>query len=143
MALAAKAFSAVVHVGGVRPPLEDEAALAQHFSHHGDVRSVSLRVRSDGPKVSWALVTFAHPAGAQRATDAAADELAEFGLVVRSVDTRQAMSSTGQMRSIVRRREQIATCSWRKIRKAGWVQVARVEPTCSRLNLNAAVQQRG
>eukprot|EP01048_Picozoa_sp_COSAG05_P024010 COSAG05_NODE_5453_length_1169_cov_1.528037_1_plen_207_part_01 len=47
-----------IHVGGLEGELEDEVALAKVFGRFGTVLAATLRVRREGKKVSWALVSF-------------------------------------------------------------------------------------
>ena len=47
-----------LHVGGIQGSLEDEALLAELFGAFGSILAVTLRIRREGKKVSWALVSF-------------------------------------------------------------------------------------
>ena len=85
-----------LHVGGIQGEIEDEAKLQELFTPFGQVETVTLRRRREGTKVSWALVTFVARDGAARALSAQGS-LAEYDLVVRAVDDKQAGSSTGAM----------------------------------------------
>ena len=89
-----------LHVGGIQGDLEDEAALEDLFSEYGAVDTVTLRIRREGTKVSWALVTFADAAGVAAAVGAARS-LKKQGLVVRPVDLAQAKRSTGAMKTVM------------------------------------------
>ena len=91
---------ASVHVGGLEGELEDEAKLAAALGGFGSVVAVTLCERRETKNgkhvVSWALLTFAEQAEAQAALDGSAS-LGVDGLVVRTVDTQQALGSTGAM----------------------------------------------
>lgn len=96
--------TASIHVGGLQGKLEDEEKLAEMFGRFGTVIAVTLRRRNevqDGQQlVSWSLLTFAEESEARKAvTDA--EELAG-ALVVRSLDTQQALGSSGAMGQIMR-----------------------------------------
>ena len=90
-----------LHIGGVQGAIEDEAKLTQMFSKFGIVLAVTLRIRREGKKVSWALVSFSTVSEADSCL-AGMGELAKEhpGLVARQVDENQvrhlaALSSKG------------------------------------------------
>lgn len=92
-----------IHVGGLEGQLEDEAALAMLFGRFGTVLAATLRVRHEGGKVSWALVSFASEAEAQAALDGTpALSAVHHGLVTRTVDQQQLAGSTGAMGNVMR-----------------------------------------
>ena len=94
-----------MHVGGLEGELEDEAKLAAALGRFGSVVAVTLHKRREVQNgtqvVSWALLTFAEQAEAEAALDGSAS-LGVDGLVVRSVDTQQALGSTGGMGEVMR-----------------------------------------
>ena len=96
--------TASVHVGGLDGELEDEEKLAEMFGRFGTVLAVTLRTRNevqDGAQVvSWSLLTFAEEGEARKAV-AGAEELGG-ALVVRSLDTQQALGSSGAMGQVMR-----------------------------------------
>ena len=93
---------ATLHVGGLEgEALEDEAQLAERLGTFGTVLAVTLRRRREAEKVSWALVTFAEAAESERALAGAAAELGAESVVVRRMDTQQALGSTGAMNGVV------------------------------------------
>ena len=79
-----------LHIGGVQGAIEDEAKLTQLFSKFGIVLAVTLRIRREGKKVSWALVSFSTVSEADSCL-AGIGELAKEhpGLVARQVDENQ------------------------------------------------------
>ena len=96
--------TASIHVGGLQGELEDEQKLAEMFGRFGTVLAVTVRRRNEvhnGQRlVSWSLLTFAQESDAQKAvTDA--EELAG-ALVVRSLNTQQALGSNGAMGQVMR-----------------------------------------
>ena len=93
--------TATLHVGGIEGELEDETKLTEVFGHFGSVLAVTLRVRREGKKVSWALLTFTEESESAKALQGAA-ELGVDGLVARRVDTQQMLGSTGAMGSVMR-----------------------------------------
>ena len=79
-----------LHIGGVQGAIEDEAKLVDIFSRFGTVLAVTLRIRREGKKVSWALVSFSSVSEADSCL-AGMGELAKQhpGLVARQVDENQ------------------------------------------------------
>ena len=96
--------TASVHVGGLDGELEDEEKLAEMFGRFGTVLAVTLRTQNEvqhGEQVvSWSLLTFAEEEEARKAV-AGAEELGG-ALVVRSLDTQQALGSSGAMGQVMR-----------------------------------------
>ena len=93
---------ATLHIGGLEgEALEDEAQLAAKLRTFGDVLAVTLRERREAGKVSWALVTYAEAAESERALEGAAAELGAESVVVRRMDTQQALGSTGAMNRVM------------------------------------------
>eukprot|EP01049_Picozoa_sp_SAG25_P011047 SAG25_NODE_1288_length_3404_cov_3.277761_4_plen_489_part_00 len=87
-----------VHVGGLPSELEDASKLEKLFSRFGTVVGATVRIRHEGKKASWALVSFATMEQAQSALDGTADLSAQWqGLVSRELDEIQAVHSTGAM----------------------------------------------
>ena len=94
--------TATLHIGGLEgEALEDEAQLAAKLGTFGDVLAVTLRERREAGKVSWALVTYAEAAESERALEGAAAELDAESVVVRRMDTQQALGSTGAMNHVM------------------------------------------
>ena len=91
-----------LHVGGVQGAIEDEAKLMEIFSRFGIVLAVTLRIRREGKKVSWALVSFSSVSEADSCL-AGMGELAKRhpGLVARQVDEKQALLSKGAMSNVM------------------------------------------
>ena len=94
----------VIHCGGLEGELEDEGRLEKLFGRFGTVVAVSLRVRREGTKVSWALVSFRTLEEARSALEGTPDLSAQYaGLVTRTVDEVQAVHSTGGMGEVMRK----------------------------------------
>lgn len=95
--------SSSIHIGGLKGELEDEAKLADAFGRFGTVLAVTLRSRrevQDGNQlVSWALLTYAQEQEARLAVEGATQL---EGVIVRSLNTQQALGSTGAMGSVMR-----------------------------------------
>ena len=88
--------TATLHIGGLEgEALEDEAKLAGRLGAFGTVLAVTLRKRREAGKVSWALVTYAEAAESERALAGAAAELGAESVVVRRLDTQQALGRSG------------------------------------------------
>ena len=49
-----------LHVGAIQGSIEDEVRLSEIFSRFGTVLAVTLRIRREGKKVSWALISFSN-----------------------------------------------------------------------------------
>ena len=95
--------NATLHIGGLEgEALEDEAQLAAKLGTFGDVLAVTLRERREAGKVSWALVTYAEAAESERALEGAAAELGAESVVVRRMDTQQALGSDDSMDEVIR-----------------------------------------
>ena len=100
-----------IHVGGLENEvngLEDEDKLCKVFSRFGTVLEATMRFRREGSgkskKVSWALISFAAGAEAQRALDGTEALAVQYeGLVTRSVDELQVLQSTGSMGEVMRK----------------------------------------
>ena len=103
--------TATLHIGGLEgEALEDEVKLAERLGRFGTVLAVTLRERREAGKVSWALVTYAEAAESERALEGAAAELGAESVVVRRMDTQQALGSTGAMNHVMveqRRRAEV------------------------------------
>ena len=92
--------NATLHIGGLEgEALEDEAKLAERLGAFGTVLAATLRKAG---KVSWALVTYAEAAESERALAGAAAELGVESVVVRRMDTLQALGSDGSMDEVIR-----------------------------------------
>ena len=92
--------NATLHIGGLEEEAaKDEAKLAERLSTFGTVLAITLR-REVG-KPPWALVTYAEAAESERALAGAA-ELGAESVVVRRLDTQQALGSDGAMDEMIR-----------------------------------------
>ena len=119
--------TATLHIGGLEgEALEDEAKLAERLRAFGTVLAATLRKRREAGKVSWALVTYAEAAESERALEGAAAELGAESVVVRRMDTQQALGSTGAMNHVMveqRRKVELrvaASCvGWTRSRRSG------------------------
>ena len=83
--------------------MEDEAALEDLFCEFGAVHTVTLRVRREGMKVSWAIVTFVDVEGVAVAVGAQRSLQKRWGLVVRPVDLALVKRSTGAMSAVMKK----------------------------------------
>jgi hypothetical protein len=93
-----------LHVGGLEGALEDEAALATEFGKFGSLLAVTVRIRREGKKVSWALVSFNSVEEAEKCLAGTSALGEKFpGLVTRHVDEQQALQSKGQMGQVMSR----------------------------------------
>jgi len=93
--------TATLHFGGLEgEALEDEAQLAERLAAFGAVLAVTLRREAE--QGSWALVTYAEAAESERALAGAAAELGAESVVVRRLDTQQALGSDGAMDEMIR-----------------------------------------
>jgi hypothetical protein len=83
-----------LHIGGIQGSLEDEALLTDLFSPFGTVVAVTLRIRREGKKVSWALVSYSDVDGADKCLSSIG-KLAEThpGLVANHVDEQQVLAT--------------------------------------------------
>ena len=90
--------TATLHVGGLAGEMEDEMLLAELFSKWGRVLAVTLRRRRKRKKVSWALVSYASDAEAQRVLVEHRIE----GVVIKPADMDQVLKSTGEMAATMR-----------------------------------------
>ena len=79
-----------LHVGGVQGSIEDEGKLTEIFGRFGTVLAVTLRIRRDGKKVSWALVSFSSVSEADSCLAGMAELAKQYpGLAARQVDESQ------------------------------------------------------
>ena len=79
-----------LHVGGVQGSIEDEGKLTEIFGRFGTVLAVTLRIRRDGKKVSWALVSFSSVSEADSCLSGMAELAKQYpGLAARQVDESQ------------------------------------------------------
>ena len=86
--------TATLHIGGLAgEALEDEAQLTERLGCFGTV--LALTLRREAEQGSWALVTYADAAESERALEGAAAELGAESVVVRRLDTQQALGSAG------------------------------------------------
>jgi hypothetical protein len=120
-----------VHIGGLPGELEDESKLEKLFSRFGTVVGTTVRVRHEGKKVSWALISFATPEQAQNALDSTADLSAQYkGLVSRELDEVQAVHSTGAMGQVMRKHTISRLERRMRDQKSGDVAVASISALC-------------
>ncbi len=93
-----------VHVGGLEGTLEEEDALAEVFSQFGDLLAVTVRIRREGKKVSWALVSYSSKEGADKCLAGTPALSTKYpGIVARHVDEDMALHSEGQMSQVMSR----------------------------------------
>ena len=93
-----------VHVGGLEGTLEEEDALAEVFSQFGDLLAVTVRIRREGKKVSWALVSYSSKEGADKCLAGTPALSTKYpGIVARHVDEDMALHSKGQMSQVMSR----------------------------------------
>ena len=83
-----------VHVGGLEGELEDEEVLSNLLSQFGRLLAVTVRIRREGKKVSWALVSFSSGEEADNCLAGTASLSAKYpGIVARHVDEEQARAA--------------------------------------------------
>ena len=93
-----------VHVGGLEGTLEEEDALTEVFSQFGTLLAVTVRIRREGKKVSWALVSYGSAQEADRCLAGTAALTSKYpGIVARRVDEEQALQSKGAMGQVMSR----------------------------------------
>lgn len=93
-----------VHVGGLVGALEDEDALSEVFSQFGSLLAVTIRIRREGKKVSWALVSFNAAEEADKCLAGMPTLSKKYpGIVAHRVDEGQALKSTGAMGQVMAR----------------------------------------
>jgi len=98
-----------IHVGGLEGELESESVLTEVFSTYGTVLAATLRVRREiknGKQVvSWALVSFRAVAEAEAAVAAAGEISGRYGggVVLKTLDEAQVITSTGAMGDVMRK----------------------------------------
>jgi hypothetical protein len=91
-------------VGGLEGALEEEDALAEVFSQFGNVLAVTVRIRREGKKVSWALVSFGSVEAADKCLAGTSALSATYpGIVARHIIEEQALQSKGQMGQVMSR----------------------------------------
>ena len=105
---------ATIHLGGLEGELESEPRIADAFAKFGTVLAATLRRRrgeKNGKRVvSWALVTFAYAREARLALAGAkalgVELKSPHPLVVKQIDTKQVLQSTGSMGDVMRKHQQ-------------------------------------
>ena len=96
-----------IHVGGLEDDvngLENETAIATVFGRFGIVQGATLRIRREGKKVSWALVSFRTAEEAEEALEGTAELAEDYpNVVTRIVDEMQVVHSVGSMGEVMRK----------------------------------------
>ena len=96
-----------IHVGGLEDNvngLENETAIATVFGRFGIVQAATLRIRREGKKVSWALVSFRTAEEAEEALEGTAELAEDYpNVVTRIVDEMQVVHSVGSMGEVMRK----------------------------------------